>query len=97
MAGNHNSGRKSWINELEVKEISDLSNRTIKSLLQRNDLTIDQQLKLALPIVLKRMPDKIEIDDVNAISYEEKKQLIGMLRLALINQPKVLDVGTAQE
>lgn len=90
-------GRKSWINELEMKEISDLSNQTIKHLLKRTDLTIDQQLKVALPLVLKSMPDKLEVDDVNAISYDEKKQLIGLLRSALLNQ-KSFDIGnTPQE
>ena len=91
-------GRKSWVHELEMKEISELANQRIKSLLKRNDLTIDQQLKLAIPILLKAMPDKIEVDDVNAISYDEKIGLISLLRNALTNSKKVIDVGdTSQE
>lgn len=86
MAGNENSGRKSWISELDSKEVSDLSMKTIKSLLKRDDLTIEQQLKLALPIVLKRMPDKIEFDDVNALTRDEKLQIIESIRL-LTKQP----------
>lgn len=88
MAGNANSGRKSWIKELESKEVDQLAIATIKSLLKRNDLTIDQQIKLSLPLVLKRMPDRVEIDDVNALTYEDKIKMLETLG-ALMGQRRI--------
>ena len=94
MAGNANSGRRPYKEELDgIKDISELSVKTIKALLNKTDLTIDQQLKLALPIVLKRMPDKIEVDDINAISYDDKLSIIASIKHALLGQkPNVIDI-----
>lgn len=78
-------GRKSWVAELETKEVDELAIATIKSLLKRNDLSVDQQIKLTLPLVLKRMPDKVEFEDVNALTYEDKMKMLSSLQLLLGN------------
>lgn len=88
MAGNSNSGRKSFVDEFKSKKISKLSQDVLIRILEadENVISLTEKLKASLPIVLKTMPDKIELDDVNALSYEEKLQIIESIRL-LTKQP----------
>lgn len=60
-------GRKPFIEEMEIKTVANLAMRTVKALLMRDDLTADQQIKLAVPLMLKRMPDKIQHEGMNQI------------------------------
>lgn len=60
-------GRKPYIQEMELKEVANLATATVKSLLKRGDLTPDQLIRLAVPILLKRMPDKIETEGLQNV------------------------------
>ena len=92
MAGNSNSGRKSFVDEFKSKHISKLSQDVLIRILEadENIISLSEKLKASLPIVLKTMPDKIELDDVNQLSHEEKLQIIESIRL-LTKQP-VMDL-----
>lgn len=88
MAGNKNSGRKSFVDEFKSKHISKLSQDILIKILEADEsiIPLTEKLKASLPIVLKTMPDKIELDNINELSYEEKIQIIESIRL-LTKQP----------
>ena len=93
--GNKNSGRRSYVEEFKTKKISQLSHDVLIRILDSPDdvIPLADKLKASLPIVLKTMPEQIEIDDVNALTHDEKLQIIESIRL-LTRQPLVIDANS---
>lgn len=92
MAGKRGrSGRYKALPEHMINEVGNLSIRALIKALRDDSITPLEKAKLALPVVQKRMPDKIEIDDKNALPQEEKLKLVSLVREALIGRRNTPD------
>lgn len=76
MAGNQNSGRRGYEMELKAKKAIDLSFSTIIKALEDESLDIDLRLKCAIPLATKYFPEKLEIDNVNQLTGDQKFLLL---------------------
>ena len=92
MAGNKNSGRKSFRHEIAAKNALELSIKTIVGVLRDETLPIELRLKAAIPIASKYFPDKIEVNDVNALTHDDKIRMLASFKM-LLDQRKILDVA----
>lgn len=74
--GGKNSGRRPKIVEMHeretAKEVLKLSLHTIVGVLRDESLPVDLRLKAAIPFGQKYFPDKVEINDVNALTHDER-------------------------
>ena len=86
LAGNKNSGRKGYRHEIQAREAIDLSFRTIIMALSDDTLSLDLKLKAAIPIASKALPDKVEINDVNALTNEQRMKLAEFVSMALLRR-----------
>ncbi len=55
-------------------------------------LSVEQLLAMCLPLTLKDMATKLEIDDLNQLSREQKFKLIDNYMASLPAKPKAIDV-----
>ena len=65
MAGNSNSGRKGYREELMTRKLCDLAPKILVSLLENHEsgkciLTNDELIKICLPISTKQIADRVE-------------------------------------
>lgn len=65
MAGNSNSGRKSYREELNTRKLADIAPKILLSLLEKHEtgeqlLSTDELIKICQPIALKQMAERIE-------------------------------------
>lgn len=72
LGGNSNSGRKGYAIEIQAKKAVDLSFSTIIKALQDETLDIDIRLRAAIPLASKYFPEKLEYNDVNQLTGEQK-------------------------
>ena len=67
MAGNKNSGRKSWKEELLINEVINCSWKTISKALASDEIDDKEKRSIALEIVKKSCPKEINVksDSIN--------------------------------
>jgi hypothetical protein len=94
MAGNHNSGRKGYRVEIQAKKALELSFSTLIKVLEDETLDINLRLKAAIPIATKYFPEKIEVDDINQLTGEQKFILLNKY-LDRFRDVKVIDADAS--
>lgn len=92
MPGNENSGRRGYAHEIQAKEAIKLSFSTIIKVLKDETIPVDLRLKAAIPLASKYFPDKIEMNDVNQLSGDQKFILLNNY-LDKFKTVKVIDVN----
>lgn len=91
MAGNEKSGRPGYAQQIQAKEAVELSFSTIIKVLRDETLPLDLRLKAAIPIAAKYFPQKLEINDLNALTGDQKFILLNNY-LDKFKTVKVIDV-----
>lgn len=71
-----NAGRKGYAVEIQAKRAVDLSFSTIIKVLEDESLDIELRLKAALPLAAKYFPSKLEVNDINQLTGEQKYALL---------------------
>lgn len=66
------AGRPGYAIEIQAKEAVELSFSTIIKVLKDESLSIDLRLKAAIPLASKYFPEKLEINDLNQLSGDQK-------------------------
>ena len=74
--GNANSGRKGYAVEIQAKKALDLSFSTIIKVLSDESINVELRLKAAIPLATKYFPEKLDINDVNQLSGDQKFLLL---------------------
>jgi hypothetical protein len=62
MAGNHNSGRKTWDKEIQSKELWNLSIPVLKHALRSETIPEIKKAEIALSLFNKMAPTKLNLD-----------------------------------
>jgi len=85
MAGNKNSGRRNFVEDWKSKKACNLAVDILIRGFESPDniISLSDKMSKAIPIVSKCLPEKIEIEDVNSLTYEDKIALVrGISKLA---------------
>ena len=85
MAGNKNSGRRGYQQEILAKSAIELSFHTVIKALKDENLPIDLRLRVAGPIAAKYIPQKLETENLNELSADQKFALINRYLAGLEN------------
>ena len=91
MAGNENSGRRGYGHEIQAKEAIELSFSTIIKVLKDETIDVELRLKAAIPLASKYFPEKLEINNLNELSGDQKYTLLNTF-FERFNSIKVIDV-----
>lgn len=79
------SGRKPRSQEILQMQATDLSAKTILDILRDPKISKLDKGRFALPTFLKTLPDKLEVKDVNALSYAQRCELADQLERIMVN------------
>ncbi len=85
MAGNSNSGRKGFVEEWKTKKAIGLATDILIRGFESDDsvVSLSDKMSKAVSLVQKAMPERIEFDDLNALSKEDKLSIVnGISRIA---------------
>ena len=88
------AGRPGYAEQIQAKKALDLSFSTIIKVLSDETLDIDLRLKAAIPLATKYFPEKIEVNDLNQLSGDQKFVLLNTF-FEKFQSVKVIDVSPA--
>ena len=82
-----------------ASDVLKLSLETVLSVLRDKTMPLELRLKAAVPFGMKYFPDKVQIDDLNALTREDKLALANTLSALLARKGElernVIDVSPA--
>lgn len=68
-------GRKGYSHEIKAKKAMELSLDLAIWAIENEELDIETRLKVVIPLLNKYIPSKLEIDDVNAMTRDDRLKL----------------------
>ena len=99
------SGRKGYRKDIEIKEILELSLKTLAHYLKMDsEITHDKRADLVSKFTLKQVPDRIINEQVKALTFSERMALADKLERIVskshpssVNKPQHVDTSSIKE